>query len=174
MKRIKIFLASSIKEFENERLALKNFNRQMENALIDHGISLRMFVCEYADNAIADGRKQDDFSREIDDCDVFLVLVGKRMGAFTLEEYEYALEAQCRRGDGLPMVLAAFKPYDDADDSTRSFAENLSAKAIRADFNDIVELKAALALTLGERLSSAIHIKVENERIVVAEKVIKM
>ena len=63
MKTIKIFLASSIKEFADERISLKNFVRQMENALIDYGVFLKMFICEYADNAIADGRKQDEFAR---------------------------------------------------------------------------------------------------------------
>ena len=67
MKTIKIFLASSIKEFADERISLKNFVRQLENALIDYGVFLKMFICEYADNAVADGRKQDEFSREIDD-----------------------------------------------------------------------------------------------------------
>ena len=145
----------------------------MENALIDHGVSLRMFVCEYADNAIADGRKQDDFSREIDDCDIFLILVGKRLGAFTLEEYDYALETQRRRVGGLPRILAAFKPLDDVGESARSFAENLSANAIRAEFNDISELKAALALAIGELLGGVVHIQVKSDRIVIAERIIR-
>ena len=174
MRRIKIFLASSIVEFEHERHALKNFCRQLENALIDCDIYLRMFVCEYADNAVAAGRKQDEFSHEIDDSDIFLILVGKRLGDFTLEEYDYVLETQRRRGDGLPKILAAFSACGDVEQSAGDFAKNLSVDAVPIEFDDVGKIKAALALSICELLNGAVSYKIENERIIVAEKVIKL
>jgi hypothetical protein len=173
MHHLKIFLASSIVEFEDDRLSLKNFIRQMENILIDHDIRLNMFRCEYADNALADERKQNDFLREIDDSDIFLILAGKNLGAYTLEEYQYAVNMHERRNDGLPKILAAFKICDAVGQSVKDFSAMLSADTERINFKEITELKAELAKVIGALLPSGI-LCVENGKVIIAGKTIKL
>jgi hypothetical protein len=173
MKHLKIFLASSIVEFADDRISLKNFIRQMENVLIDHGIYLRMFICEYADNAVADERKQNEFLREIDDSDIFLILAGQNLGSYTLEEYQYAVAVYERRNDGLPKILTAFKTCDEVGQSIEDFSAMLSANTERVDFGEIPELKAALAGIIGTLLPGGI-LRVENGKITVAGKTIKL
>ena len=172
MKTIKIFLASSIKEFAEERISLKNFVRKMENVLIDHAVFLKMFICEYADNAIADGRKQDEFSREIDDSDIFFILVGQHIGEYTLEEYEYALNIQRQRGDGT--ILACFKVCDEVRQSVMDYSEKLDANAVRVDFDNVTELKAAFARVIGKMLCDTVPIHIENEKVLIAGKAVKL
>ena len=172
MKKIKIFLASSIKEFADERISLKNFVRQMQNVLVDYNIHVKMFICEYADNSVADGRKQDDFSREIDDSDIFLILTGVRLGEYTLEEYHYALDIFKKRGDG--KVMACFKVCDEVEQSAKDFSQILIADAHRTDFSNAAELKAALAQVIGAMISETVSVRVEDGKALIAEKVIKL
>ncbi|MDR0312498.1 MAG: DUF4062 domain-containing protein [Treponema sp.] len=173
MNHLKIFLASSIVEFADDRMSLKNFIRQIENILIDQNIFLRMFICEYADNAIADERKQNEFLREIDDSDIFLILSGKNLGAYTLEEYQYAVSLHERRNDGLPKILAAFKICDELGQSVKDFSAMLSADVERINFKEITELKAALVKVIGTLLPGGL-IRVESNKVIIAEKTIKL
>jgi DNA integrity scanning protein DisA with diadenylate cyclase activity len=167
----KIFLASSIKEFADERLSLKNFIRKMDDILVDHDKYLRLFICEYADNAVADERKQNEFLREIDDSDIFLILAGKNLGDYTLEEYQYAVTVHGRRNDGLPKILAAFKTCDETGQSIKDFSAILSADAERIDFKEITEIKVALAKAICPLLPSGI-VHVENDKVIIAGKAI--
>jgi hypothetical protein len=173
MHHLKIFLASSIVEFADERLSLKNFIRKMDDILVDHGIYLRLFICEYADNAVADERKQNEFLREIDDSDIFLILVGKNLGNYTLEEYQYAVAVYERRNDGLPKIMAAFKACDEIGQSVKDFSAILSAETERINFKDITELKIALAKAICPLLPSGI-LRVENDKVIIDEKLVKL
>jgi hypothetical protein len=174
MRHLKIFLASSIVEFEDDRLSLKNFIRQMENILIDHDFRLNMFRCEYADNALADERKQNEFLREIDDSDIFLILAGKRLGAYTLEEYQYAVNLHEWRNDGLPKIIAAFKNCDEIEQSIKDFSTILSAYTERVDFTEITEVKTALAKVIGTLLGGDIPFSVESGKVIIAGKAINL
>jgi hypothetical protein len=172
MKEIKIFLASSIVEFADDRISLKNLIRKIDDILVDHDIYLRMFICEYADNAVADERKQNEFLREIDDSDVFLILVGKNLGNFTLEEYQYAVAVYEKRKDDLPIIMVAFKACDEVGQSVKDFSTILSADTERINFKEIAELKVALVKAICPLLPSGI-IRVESDKIMVTEKPVK-
>ena len=172
MKKIKIFLASSIKEFADERMSLKNFVRQIGNVLVDYDVFVRMFICEFADNSVADGRKQDDFSREIDDSDIFFILTGVRLGDYTLEEYHYAMDVFKRRGDGV--ILACFKVCEAVEQSAKSFSEILSPDAERSDFTNAAGLKAALAMVIDKMISGTVSIEVKDGKALLAGKEIKL
>lgn len=172
MKKIKIFLASSIKEFADERMSLKNFTRQMENVLVDHDIAVKMFICEFADNSVADGKKQDDFSREIDDSDIVFFLAGKRFGEFTLEEYNYALETLRKRSSGT--ILACFKICDEVEQSVKDFSQNLYADAVRVDFSNTAELKSALASVIGKMVADTVSIQLQDGKVIIAGKAVKL
>ena len=174
MRHLKIFLASSIVEFEDDRKSLKNFIRQMENILIDYDIFLRMFICEYADNAVADERKQNEFLREIDDSDIFLILAGKRLGAYTLEEYQYTVSLHEKRNDGLLKILAAFKTCDEVEQSIKDFSAILSADTERIDFREITGVKFELAKVIGSLLPGGIPFSVESGKVIIAGKAIKI
>ncbi len=92
MKKIKIFLASSIREFEKERIAIGDIVRQIQNRIIDDGIRLDLFMCEFADNSMSNGRMQERYNDELRKSDIFIMLIGKKAGEFTIEEYEVSKE----------------------------------------------------------------------------------
>lgn len=92
MKKIKIFLASSIREFEKERIAIGDIVRQIQNRIIDDGIRLDLFMCEFADNSMSNGKMQERYNDELRKSDIFIMLIGKKAGEFTIEEYEVSKE----------------------------------------------------------------------------------
>jgi len=175
MKQLKkIFLASSIIEFADERLLLKNIVRKINDILIDYDIYIRMFICEYADNALASERKQNEFSREIDDSDIFFILAGKNLGDYTLEEYRYAVNIYEHRNDGFPKILAIFKTCDKVEQSITNFSANLSANTERVNYKEVAELKVAFVTAIGTLLPNSISFRIENDKVIIAEKTIKL
>lgn len=96
MKRLKIFLASSVNEFKNERNQIGNTIRKLQDKLIDNGVRINLFECEFADNTVSTERKQADYNSEIPTSDIFIMIVGKRIGQYTLEEYEIAKKSKVK------------------------------------------------------------------------------
>ncbi len=94
---IKIFLASS-KELSNDRYAFVNFVRRLNKTYEKRGIRLDLFEWEDYDAAYNNRRKQDEYDDQIRDSDMFLALFRTRVGKFTIEEFEVAVEEFHRTG----------------------------------------------------------------------------
>lgn len=86
MKIISVFVASSIKEFSRERLFLGEFIRRSNNGSFkQQGFQVRLFMCE--DELI---NSQPTYDRYIHRCNVFIAIVGKRLGKYTAHEIDIA------------------------------------------------------------------------------------
>lgn len=106
MKFIKIFLASSIVEFENERRQLGDFLRSLNDSYVRRGIYLELVLCEDLDNALAMERKQQEYNQQIRDSQYFYIIFGRRAGEYTIEEFDVALEQF--RQKGAPRIYTYF------------------------------------------------------------------
>lgn len=84
---MKIFIASSIEEFARERDVIENYLWRKNTGGNICAVPLR---CENADPAMSVTRKQDDFCKFIEESDVCIFIFGKKIGDYTVEEYEYA------------------------------------------------------------------------------------
>lgn len=91
MNFVKLFLASSITEFHATRLHIGNFVREMNDDLIQHEAYAEMAMCEDLSNAVAFNRKQDEYNQSIQESDLFYLLVGSKVGQYTMEEVHIAL-----------------------------------------------------------------------------------
>lgn len=81
MKTVKVFVASSIIEFEEERIYLGAYVRKLNDSLLGMGHKVRLFLCE--DEKI---NSQPFYDRSIENSDVFIALIGSRLGEFTKHE----------------------------------------------------------------------------------------
>ena len=63
MKKIKIFLASSIEDLEEDRLRVGDFFRQLNDVYLDSGVQFKLIKCEDYDNAIAAAGKQAEYQK---------------------------------------------------------------------------------------------------------------
>lgn len=92
MEKTRVFLASSINEFRNERLKIGAFIQDINEKLIGKGRYIDLEVCEEYTNAVSLQGKQNDYNDDIRRCDYFIGLFGDRVGEYTLQEYEVASE----------------------------------------------------------------------------------
>ncbi|KPA12379.1 Sulphatase-modifying factor domain protein [Candidatus Magnetomorum sp. HK-1] len=106
MKILKFFLASS-SELENERIQVQLFFQKESNRLIDQGIFPKLVVWEDLKHTFRQDRIQDYFNQEMLDCDVVIVLFGKKLGEFTLEEFTLAWE-RIQNNEPKPKELFVF------------------------------------------------------------------
>ena len=90
MHRIRVFLASSITEFSYERVQLGDFVRALNDILVERGVYIQLEKSEDITNAIDLYRKQNQYNRIIKESEYFFLLIGKAVGAYTMEEYETA------------------------------------------------------------------------------------
>jgi len=135
MKKIKIFLASSVNEFKNERNMIGDLIRQIQDKVIDEGIKINLFECEFFDNNIsAIGRKQEEYNEEIKKSDIFIMLIGSKAGEFTVEEYKVAEKVQ-----GLQRHII-FKNCE-CDESVINFKKTLNSSDYIYNYKETVELK---------------------------------
>ena len=81
MKTVKVFVASSIIEFEEERIYLGGYVRKLNDSLLGMGHKVRLFLCE--DEKI---NSQPFYDRNIENSDVFIALIGSHLGEFTKHE----------------------------------------------------------------------------------------
>ncbi len=112
MKKIKIFLASSIEEFKEERNELGRFILGINNLNLERGIYCHLELCENYDSSIsARKRKQDDYNEFIKGADAVFVLFCEKAGDYTVEELKLA--KNCFRDNGKPKVYTYFKNFDE-------------------------------------------------------------
>ncbi|MBQ1385791.1 MAG: hypothetical protein IIY75_03255, partial [Erysipelotrichales bacterium] len=98
MKKYRIFVASSINEFHNERLELGAFVQKLNEDNITRGIYADLEVCEEFSNAVSFQGKQNDYNDLIRTCDFFYALFGKQIGEYTVEEYRTARDHFLKTG----------------------------------------------------------------------------
>ena len=111
LKVIKIFFASSTTEFAHDRQELKAFIGAINDIYLQRGIYLRFDICEYVSNAVADKRKQDEYNQLIRDSQFFYVILGKKVGEYTAEEFEIALDSFKKKQT--PKIYTYFKQLPD-------------------------------------------------------------
>ena len=92
MKYIKLFVASSIDTFERERGELKSYISSLNDIYVRRDIYFDLILCENLSNALDKERKQAAYNAEIRKCQYFYVIFAEKVGEYTVEEFDVALE----------------------------------------------------------------------------------
>jgi formylglycine-generating enzyme required for sulfatase activity len=102
----KLFLASS-SEFCEERKEFELCISRKNKALRPRGVVIEVVLWEDFLNAMSKTRLQDEYNQAIRECDLFVTLVGSKVGRYTDEEFENA-HAQFK-ATGRPLIFTYFK-----------------------------------------------------------------
>lgn len=153
MKKIHVFLASSINDLSRERAELGDYFRSLNDRFVDQGIYFQLHKCEDISDEIAATRKQDEYNEIIRNSDYFYVLFYHHAGQYTVEEFNVALDEF--RSSGKPKITTFFHELSDeevADESVKGFMERLENE-IQHYYNifssiDTVKLKILMELAL--------------------------
>lgn len=102
----KIFIASSW-QLRKDRAAFRELIMEQNNAWHEQGALLQVVGWEYFLDAMSPTRLQDEYNKAIRDCDIFVMLYHTKVGKFTREEFEVALEQF--RNTGKPLIYTYCK-----------------------------------------------------------------
>lgn len=126
MKKITIFLASSIVEFAHERMMIENFIRNISDKFEEHyNIKIQPLLCENFDDAYAKTRKQDEYNEKIRESDFCFFIFFTKAGEYTREEFHVA-RTQFEK-TGSPKIYTYFKVIEEGtgEESLYSFMDEL-------------------------------------------------
>lgn len=139
MKILKIFIGSSIFEFEKERLDIYNFLCSLANVL---NLSIEPFICELHDTNV-NGRKQNEYNESIKDSSLSFFIFGKKAGMYTLEELKFAQKSFEDNGNPeVTVFLENFDGYEPIDSSITNLNDFLKEQKISTvNFENINTVK---------------------------------
>ena len=153
MKKIKIFLGSSISEekLQIDRVYIGDFIRQLNDTYIDSGIYFSLVKCEDYDNALATGGKQREYDREIRESELVFFLFFKKVGDYTRHEFDIALDAF--REQSKPKIVTYFKYIttpDEVNEEIKAFMAILDGelKHYYNTYNHIDALKLGILMQI--------------------------
>ncbi len=155
MKKIHIFLASSLVEFQTERMAIENFIRNISDKFEDsYHVKIQPVLCENLDDAYSTVRKQEEYNQKIRESDFCFFIFYTRVGQYTREEFEVAAKqfATCQK----PKIYVYFKTVaeGEAEKGIYAFMEELDKVFGHYygtfDHIDTVKLRILLSLKLQE------------------------
>ena len=170
-KKIKIFIGSSITEFEGERKDLELFMRRISDDFEDtYDIKLQPLLCEDEDTAMTKERKQDVFNNLVRGSDMCFFIFYTKAGRFTVEELETAYEKFKGSENKRPKVYVYFKKV------TSDIAEDISIielkdkldgeyKQYYGSFEHVDTLKLRILENLTEQEMKDFNVKQETETV---------
>lgn len=172
-KVIKIFLGSSIVEFERERQDIENFlyriSRDFEKR---YNVSIEPLLCENFDDAYTKIRKQEEYNKIVRESDMCVFIFFTKVGEYTHEEFEVARKKF--EETGKPKIYTYFKTVNDGtvEQSVQDFMTELDSafQHYYGNFEHIDTVKLRILLNLKLQELEAAEIKVDSDNCVVDGK----
>lgn len=174
MKRIiRIFLASSIVEFSNERMGIENFIRNISDKFEEnYDVKIQPLLCENFDDAYSKIRKQEEYNEKIRNSDLCFFIFFTKAGEYTREEFEVARKKF--EETGKPKIYTYFKVIKDetAEQSLYDFMDELDKifGHYYGTFEHIDTVKLRILLNLKLQEMDFLEIKVDGDTCVVDGK----
>ena len=174
-KTIKIFIASSIVEFANERMAIENFIRKISDDFEDrYDVKIKPILCENLDDAYSTIRKQEEYNEEIRQSELCFFIFFTKAGQYTQEEFEVARKAF--EESGKPKIYTYFKIIKDGEgeQSLYEFMKKLDEVFghYYGSFDHVDTIKLRILLSLKLREMDFLEIKSEDGKCVVDGKAV--
>lgn len=165
MKLIKIFIASSICEFEAERQLIKAYISSLNDIYISKELYFKLIICENISNAITTERKQDEYNREIQNSDFFYVILGNEVGEYTKEEFTIAYKSFIK--NQTPKIYTYFKSLPSGQNPSQSVQDFMSELDTKLGhyysvFSHIDSIKLNILLELVRYIDSENELKIED------------
>lgn len=175
MKKIKIFLGSSITEFEKERNDLELFIRNVSDEFEEkYNIKLVPLRCENMDNYVRTDGTQNAINEELVlSSDMCFFILFTKAGEFTEEEFRIAFEKF--KKDGKPKIYIYFKNIPEGqtvEDSVYNFMSKIDneLKHYYGSFDHIDTIKLRILLNLKLQEMDFVSVEFENGKCVVDGK----
>jgi len=139
MRNIKIFLASSNElKAEREKFEIEVYRKC--KAWFDQGIFLHLDIWEDLSARMSDTRSQDEYNKNIEGANLFVLMAYSKVGMYTAEEFDKAFGSF--KNTKKPFIFTYFKEIEGkAEPSLQEFKDRLSILghfyAYYKDFNEL-------------------------------------
>ncbi|MCM1194890.1 MAG: tetratricopeptide repeat protein [Firmicutes bacterium] len=173
MKKIKIFLASSIVEFARERDELELFIRNVSDRFEDsYDTKIIPLRCENVDTRMALEGKQEEFNQLIRESEMCFFIFFTRVGDITRREFDVAFERFTSDPDHKPQIYVYFKSIPEGvqvDDSVREFMDAIDKtyKHYYSNFSNIDTIKLRILLNLKMQEMEFVKVEIKGDRCLV-------
>ena len=98
MRKIKVFIGSSIEDLAYERRDLVSFIAELNNKYVDRGIYIEPYICEEKSNEMRTEGSQAAHDTYIEnDADAMIFMFFKKAGKYTLRELQIARDTLMRK-----------------------------------------------------------------------------
>lgn len=176
MRKIKIFLGSSITEFKIERIELENFIYKTSRDIFEknYNIQIEPLLCENMDNYVREDGTQGAINEElILGSDMCFFVFFTKAGEFTQQEFKVAFEKF--KKDGKPKIYIYFKNLKDsekAEDSIREFMDKIDNELshYHGTFDHIDTIKLRILLNLKLQEMDFVSVEFENGKCIMDGK----
>lgn len=171
MKTIKVFIASS-SELTPERDKFDTLFGHLNSIFTARGIRLEAVKWEFLDASMGRLHKQEEYNREIKDCDICVVMFWQNFGEYTEEELKVA-DAEMRAGRKPVKIYVFFKEPGEVSAQMQEF--KLSFDKVYGHFYGKFDGVDKLQLDFVMQLERFLHsnlIKVENSQVKIDEVVV--
>ena len=173
MKKIKIFLASSIVEFARERDELELFIRNVSDRFEDsYDTKIIPLRCENVDNCVTAEGKQEEFNQLIRESEMCFFIFFTRVGEITRQEFDVAFKQLVENPNRKPQIYVYFKTIPDgvtADSSVRDFMHTIDEvyKHYYSNFSNIDTIKLRILLNLKMQEMDFVKVEVKGDKCLV-------
>ncbi len=170
LQTVRIFLASSA-ELKPDREAFAQFIARRNKEWLPRGVFLHLDIWEDISTAMSPTRSQDEYNREVDRCDIFVMLFWTKVGCYTAEEFERAWVRFIGNGSSarVPAIFTYFKttPARASREDTQSlwvFQDRLAElQHFQGEYDTSDKLNLEFGIEL-DRLESTGMIRLESAR----------
>ena len=141
-KEIYIFLASS-SELELERVHAGDLINDINSALANTDVRVRLLKWENFNPSFQGERKQSEYNEKIKKSHIFIAMFREKTGKFTLEEVEIAVETNKQTGSPHELYCFIQEQYE-KNDNIDTLKAKLNADWVIRTFLDIKDFKQKL------------------------------
>ncbi len=172
--KIKIFLASS-KELEKERLVFADLVGHLNKALESRDITISLVKWEYVDASMGTEHKQEEYNKQLRDCDLCIVLYWTTFGKWTKIELDTAYKEKCE-GRNPKKLYVYFKDGKQVSEDLQKFRDSFPENYghFYTDYKNIDTLKAHFLLQFIDYLSNNIKdsgvIEIHDSKVIINGK----
>jgi len=151
VKKIKMFLASSIDDLSDDRNQIREFFEKINKTYSEQGLFFDLKLCEDYDAAVFIGGKQLQFDRDIEDSELVFFLFFRKVGEMTKHEFDVAYKAL--EAHGKPRIIIYVKyveSKEDINEDVRAFMDILYSEVghYYSTYNHIDTLKLSMMMQI--------------------------
>ena len=164
MRTIKVFIASS-EELTPERKEFDTLFHHLNTIFTARGIRLEPVKWEFLDSSMGRLHKQEEYNREIKDCDICVVMFWQKFGDYTDEELKVA-DTEMRAGRKPVKIYVFFKEPGDVSQELQEFKASFDKAYghFYGKFDGVDKLQLDFVMQLERYLHSNL-LKVENSQV---------